>query len=50
MDPFVLCADIPTARGRVALAEMAAGEATAFADDDKATRAAASKAMFRAQA
>lgn len=50
MDPVVLWADIPTARGRIALAEMAAGEAMAFADDDKATRAAASKAMFRAQA
>ncbi|KFY99275.1 hypothetical protein V498_00876, partial [Pseudogymnoascus sp. VKM F-4517 (FW-2822)] len=50
MDPVVLCADIPTARGRIALAEMAAGDAMAFADDDKATRAAASKAMFRAQA
>lgn len=49
MDPVDLCADIPTARGRIALAEMAAGEAMAFADDDKATRAAASKAMFRAQ-
>lgn len=48
-DPVVLCADIPTARGRIALDEMAAGEAAAFADDDKATRAAASKAMFRAQ-
>jgi hypothetical protein len=49
MDPVDLCADIPTARGRIALAEMAAGEAMAFVDDDKATRAAASKAMFRAQ-
>lgn len=42
----VLCADIPMARGLTALAEMAAGEAMDFVDDDKATRAAASKAMF----